>query len=328
MSPHPILGAPFSAPQTRLQHSPRAVSPVRKLRRGVSRWMLHMALMGIMLDTSLWAGPAGVGTNAGNVPARADDKGQYNLFNPTPRELMREMSTDRPDTTESPATVDAGHVQIETSIFDYGRTRQSGVTEEVFTWGAMNVKLGLLNNTDIQFVFDAYTEVRTNDHAADTTETVEGFSDLQVRLKVNLWGNDGGRTALAFFPFIKIPTGSDLSNDNVEGGVILPFSVELNDRVGLGLMFETDFVYDEESRGYEAEFVHTAVLGFSLTDKLGAFIEYAGIAGSTDFAYQAIADGGFTYAVTEDLRLDAGVRVGLNEAAEDFGAFAGLSVRF
>ncbi len=38
----------------------------------------------------------------------ARDKGSYNLFKPTPREFMRGMSTDRPDQTESPYTVDAG----------------------------------------------------------------------------------------------------------------------------------------------------------------------------------------------------------------------------
>lgn len=279
------------------------------------------------LLATLHAGSPGEGTASEKTSAPVD-KWQYHLFNPTPREFMREMSTDRPDTTESPITVDAGHVQIESSFFDFGRTRQGGVTEAVFTYGAMNLKLGLLNNVDIQFVSDAYTEVRTKDHATDSTETVEGFSDLQVRLKINLWGNDGGRTALAFFPFIKIPTGSDLSNDNVEGGLILPFSVELTERLGLGLMLETDFVYDEESRGYDAEFVHTAVLGFSLTEKWGAFVEYAGVTGSAAFDYRATAIGGFTYAVTDDLQFDVGARVGLNEAAEDFGAFTGMSIRF
>ena len=51
------------------------------------------------------------------------DKSDYNLFNPTPRELMREMSTDRPDTTESPYTVDAGHYQVEMSFVDYVHDR-------------------------------------------------------------------------------------------------------------------------------------------------------------------------------------------------------------
>ncbi|CAN1722741.1 exported protein of unknown function [Hyphomicrobium sp. 1Nfss2.1] len=42
--------------------------------------------------------------------ANAGEKAQHNLFNPTPRALMREMTTGRPDSTEVPLTVDAGHI--------------------------------------------------------------------------------------------------------------------------------------------------------------------------------------------------------------------------
>jgi hypothetical protein len=308
-----------------------AATSARELSRLAARWMLRMAPAVALLATAL-AEPGHVHADGKAVsPAKAEapvDKWQYHLFNPTPREHMREMSTDRPDSTESPITVDAGHFQIESSLFDYGRTKQGGIEEEVFTYGAVNFKVGLLNNVDIQFVFDAYTEVRTKDRATNITETVGGYSDLQVRLKINLWGNDGGNTALAFFPFVKIPTGSDLGNDNVEGGLILPFSVGLTEKIGLGLMLEVDFVYDDEERSYEAEIFHTAVLGFDLTDKLGFFVEYAGTTGSAEFDYIATANAGFTYGVTDDLQLDTGVRVGLNDAAEDFGVFAGFSVRF
>ncbi|MFN9973748.1 MAG: transporter, partial [Phycisphaerae bacterium] len=51
--------------------------------------------------------------------AAGSDKSAFHLFNPTPRELLREVDTDRPDTTESPHTVDAGHFQIEFSFVDY-----------------------------------------------------------------------------------------------------------------------------------------------------------------------------------------------------------------
>lgn len=42
------------------------------------------------------------------------DKSIYNIFNPTPKDKMREFDTDRPDKIETPHTVDAGHFQIET----------------------------------------------------------------------------------------------------------------------------------------------------------------------------------------------------------------------
>src|ERR1700690_1895783 len=64
---------------------------------------------------------AAEGTN--NVP----DKSQYNLFNPTPVKYMRELSPDRPDETESPYTVDAGHFQLEMDFANYTYNETAGI---------------------------------------------------------------------------------------------------------------------------------------------------------------------------------------------------------
>ena len=75
------------------------------------------------------------------------DKSGYHLFKPVPKELMREMSTDRPDQTESPYTVDAGHFQIEWDLFNFVRERNTpgGGSEhtDTYTLGATNFKMGL-----------------------------------------------------------------------------------------------------------------------------------------------------------------------------------------
>ena len=61
--------------------------------------------------------------------ASPSDKSGYHLFHPTPRALMREMSTDRPDQTESAYTVDAGHFQLEMDFanFTYDHHSADGV---------------------------------------------------------------------------------------------------------------------------------------------------------------------------------------------------------
>lgn len=249
--------------------------------------------------------------------APSGDKSQYNLFNPTPRALMRELSPDRPDATESPMTVDAGHFAMEVSLFDWRRDGR----DDTYTLMSSNLKLGLTNTTDLQLLFDSYAW--ENPASGDGAE---GFGDIQLRLKYNLWGNDGDDTALALFPFAKIPTGTALSNDEWEGGLIVPFSIQLSDRVGLGLMAEFDVVYNDGSRGHEFEFLHSAVVGIELTERLGTFIEYIGITG--DAPYQAYCAGGFTFTVNDDLVLDCGAQVGLNGGADDLGVFAGFTERF
>lgn len=251
------------------------------------------------------------------VGEQTTDKSRYNLFNPTPRELLRELSPDRPDVTESPRTVDAGHFVFEVSLIDW--RRDGG--DDTYSLVSTNFKAGLSDRTDLQIVFDSYTreDLATGDGA-------EGFGDVQLRLKYNLWGNDSEDSALALFPFVKIPTGTALSNDEWEGGLIVPFSTQLTDRVGLGLMAEFDIVYDENTREHGFEFLHSAVLGIDLTNALGTFIEYIGITG--DSPYQAHGAVGFTFSVSDDLILDCGVQVGLNDAAEDLGVFAGFTRRF
>jgi hypothetical protein len=256
---------------------------------------------------------------------RADDKGSYSLFHPTPRDQMREMSTDRPDTTESPYTVDAGHWQLEMSFFDYSRDHADGIRSQAWGFGLVNLKAGLWNHTDFQMIFDSYTREKST--GAHISERASGFSDVTLRLKTNLWGDDGGDTALAVMPYLKIPTGTDLSNDEWEGGLIVPLGIALNDRVGLGLMAEVDVVHDEDTGGHEWEFLHSATAGFGLTEQLGLYVELVGIAGpETD--YQALFDTGLTFSVTDNLVFDAGIRLGLNDAAEDFGVFAGMSIRY
>src|SRR5262249_21358904 len=88
------------------------------------------------------------------------DKSGYNLFKPVPKDQMREMSTDRPDQTESPYTVDAGHFQVEWNVFGFTRDRKnvehSGERVDNYQYLAPNFKMGLTNRIDLQFVFDGY----------------------------------------------------------------------------------------------------------------------------------------------------------------------------
>jgi hypothetical protein len=262
----------------------------------------------------------------------AHDKSSYSLINPTPRSLMRDMSTDRPDTTESPITVDAGHLQIEASVVDWRYDDRNSDDQETsaLTFGAMNLKLGLLNNVDLQFVFDAYSRQRVKDEATGGVGHLDGFSDIQFRLKWNLAGSDGGDFALAIMPFLQLPTGSnDLTTDHVEGGLILPIGFDLAPGVGFTTMAEIDFVHDPDDRAYDIEFLHSASIGADLIGDLGGYIEYISVwSGDGDAQYQGLFGAGLTYALTEDLQLDLGANVGLTRSADDLNLFLGVSWRY
>lgn len=255
------------------------------------------------------------------------DKSRFTLFDPTPRALMRELSTDRPDTTESPYTVDAGHFQVEMSFVEFARDRTGPVDVDEVSALPANLKAGLLSNLDIQLLLNPYLNVR--EKAAGRSTRGSGFGETTVRLKVNLLGNDGGGLALGVMPFVKFPTGrGSLGNDHVEGGVIVMMSAELPAGFEVGAMVETDFLRDADNRGYGTSILHTVSVGHEMWGPLRGYVEYAGTApiglGET---YTAVIGTGLTLGVGEDAQLDGGVNVGISDAAQDVRVFVGLSFR-
>ncbi len=254
------------------------------------------------------------------------DKSGYTLFNPTPRELMRELSPDRPDKTESPHTVDAGHFQIEMDFANYSRNRSAG--EQTWNFAPINFKAGLLNNVDLQLIFDNTLHSRTREGSSVVKRT--GVGDSLVRLKVNLWGNDEGETAFALMPFVKFPTHTaGLGSPGVEGGLILPLAVKLPLEWEMGMMTEVDFLRNSGGGGYHAEFVNSITFSHSIVGKLSGFLEFfSAISTESGQDWVGTVDCGLTYLVTENLQLDCGVNIGVTRAADDYNPFAGLTWRF
>lgn len=299
-----------------------------------------LVCVGILLLASFQRAPGGdtpavlTGKSAGDTNSPAADKSQYHLFNPTPRPLLREMVTDRPDKTESPYTVDAGHFQVELDFVSHTRDRDTsdgGDTRVTsLALAPINLKAGLLNNVDLQLILETWNRVKTEDRAAGTVVRQSGFGDVTPRLKVNLWGNDGGRTALGLMPFVKFPTSQDhLGNDAVEGGLIIPLAIDLPKGFSLGLMSEFDFARNATDKQYHPEYVHSITLGHDLIGKLGGYLEFfSQVSAESRAEWIGTFDLGLTYGITPNIQVDLGLNIGVTESADDLNPFAGLSFRF
>jgi hypothetical protein len=262
------------------------------------------------------------------------DKRGYNLFNPTPDALLREFATDRPDKTESPFTVDAGHLQVELDFLNYtfDRANAHGVHEtlKALSIAPINVKVGLLNSVDLQIIAENYNVQWTRDRAANNSTRVSGFGDLLLRCKTNLWGNDGGSTAFGVMPFVKLPTNqNDLGNRAVEGGVILPLAIQLPGDWDLGAMVELDHVQDSESSDYHQEVIQSVTISHDIIGKLAGYVElFSNLSTERARGWIATFDFGFTYELSRNVQLDAGMNAGLTEAADDLNPFIGFSMRY
>lgn len=251
----------------------------------------------------------------------APDKSGDHLFNPTPREHRRPLSADRPDATESPYTVDAGAVQLEFSLVEIGIENENGRTDTAISLIPFNLKLGLTDRIDLAFLFNPIERV-----SADGQRSDADVGDLGVRAKINLWGNDKGRTAMALMPYAVFPAGD---RDEVTLGLIVPFAAELADGWDFGAQVELVYSRNERSR-YEGVFSHTAVLGRELFGDLSGYLEYIG---EYDYdgtgRYLPFLSTGLAWLINPDTQLDLGVVVGLdNPRTEDARIIAGMTLRF
>ena len=263
----------------------------------------------------------------------APDKTRYHLFNRTPDAELRELKTDRPDKTESAYTVDAGRFQLEMDAvnvsYDRHNSARDGTTVRTWNVATLNLKAGLLHNVDLQLVVPTHAYVRTSAPGAGVQKQ-RGFSDLVTRVKWNLWGNDGGDTALALMPFVKAPTSQDgIGNRSVEGGLIVPFAVELPAGWSLSLMTELDLVRGAATSGHRPRFVNTISFGHDILGELAGYAEFfSSVSTERGAPWIGTVDFGLTYGLTKNLQLDAGVNLGVTRSADDWNPFVGLSYRF
>lgn len=259
------------------------------------------------------------------VPAELDAQGR-SLFRPTPRQELRDLRTDRPDMTESPYTVDPGHLQIETDLLVYRRDTErhgrGGTRESEVAVLPTNVKIGLLPALDIQFLFDGFARRRSTDLATRTSDTGSFFGDeFTTRVKLNVWGNDGGPSALGVMPYLTLA-------DRTSGGVLVPFALALSARWSVGAMVLGEIAVDEDGAGHHEVWGGSATVGRDLGGGFGGFIElFATEAGATGPGTIVSANSGVTRLLGQNLQLDAGINLGLTRAADGLTLFAGFSWR-
>lgn len=229
---------------------------------------------------------------------------------------LRPLSTDRPDTTESTHTVDAGHFQFEMEIATW--TRDGKYRD--FSFGQLNSKIGLDASTDFQVVTPFFTQVHHGE---------EGFGDLQFRLKRNLWGNDEGSTSLAVMPFIQLPTSSgDLGSNEVEGGLIVPFAFDGPAGWSCAVMGELDLEANEDS-DYHLVGLTSATASHAVTEQTAVFFELVSVLSAESGSdWEAYFNTGMTWLITPTWQLDGGIRIGLTGASADYSPFLGMSTKF
>lgn len=237
----------------------------------------------------------------------------------------RELTTDRPDATETPFTVEPGLLQVESSVASWTRDRQDGVRTTQWELAPFNLRVGVAKNLEAGIVITPHVH-RTEELRSGAKVTTRGFGDTMLRGKVNFWGNDGGDTGFGVIADIKLPTAADgIGNEHTELALSFPLSFP----VGLGwdgaAMTVIERLYTDAGK-YEAAWTNTFSLARDLSKDTGCFLELVSTAG--DGRHVLIFDVGITHRLTESFQLDTGLNIGISKTAPDLGAFLGFSHRF
>lgn len=228
-----------------------------------------------------------------------------------------ELVTDRPDQTESTATVPRRAVQIES-----GWVRVEAANERSEEVGATLVRVGLADAWELRLATGGWIDA----------PSASGLADGEVGAKWNFRRESAGGSAGALLMSASVPVGDRAqTSGRVDPELRLAMSHALSDRLGLG--WNVAYVGATErdahgSRHTQFHWLATAALGLELTPRLGAFVELFGEAGGSRGGPPTTSlDGGLTWRLRENLQLDLAAGIGLSRAAADRFVGLGLSLR-
>lgn len=240
-----------------------------------------------------------------------------------------DLVTDRPDQTESSVVVPPRFVQVESGVTHTG-IEDFTVTEALGTL----VRIGLMERLELRIGFDGWI----SDEIADS----EGIGDSELGIKYFLTEENGWIPESAILAGVCIPTAKTISegdryDDDLEcscrgASVRWAGSYTLTERLSAGVNLAASWDCEKDADGDRTTITsmpYAAVLGVSLTERLGGFIEFFGEASVDPGSAPAnLIDGGFTYLIADNLQLDLAGGAGMTDVAEDWFVGAGVSWRY
>ena len=284
-------------------------------------------------DSSPVQAPGSKATAETDPPAVKLDKSQFNLFNPTPVDALRPFSTDRPGKTHSSLTVDAGHFQVEGDIWNYtwDHWTTNNTTQRAYTVVNPNLKIGITNWAEFDAFVPLYNTLAVKSRNGGGRFRSDGFGDVLLGGKVNLFGNDSGEQALGAIGFIKVPTArGGLGNNLVEYSLNLPFTTTLPHGYALTVEPAIGVLRNLYKQGYQGDYqilfnLSHPIIGEIVTAAIELALEFPG---DPNIGPRHTFDPSLQWLITPNLQFDVGIYVGLTKAAPDFNPYVGISFRF
>jgi hypothetical protein len=243
---------------------------------------------------------------------------------------LRPLCADRPGKATPACILDVGHLQIESGLVEFTRSKSGDGTDRTYAIASTELRLGLTRRSEVEM---AWTPWIVND--ADTpTGTVRttGSGDLTLGWRRSLTDPDRPGPAVAIRPFLTAPTATHhLGAGGWQAGLTLPMSTSLGADLSAAASPEVDLVRNAEGGGYHPAVTGVVALGRSwgpvaLGAELWGSIDYdpAGTTRQATFDLTVA----WTPQAAPNVQFDAGVNTGLDRQAPDLDLYVGVSRRF
>jgi hypothetical protein len=237
-------------------------------------------------------------------------------------ETEEEMITDRPDATESPRVVPRKSIQIETGFF-YESFKEQQVQNETIGYNTTLLRYGVLDNFEMRLGWN-FEEGVISENGIRNQDVSSGYSPLLLGMKIEIIREKGLMPDIGFLGHVSLPffAGSDYRPETTGVDFRFSFGHTLSEKSSIGYNLGAQWGNDSS----EASYVYTFAYGYSILEKLGAYIEIYG-----DFPEDNKAthywDSGFTYNIKNNIQVDATVGQSFGDG-QDILLSAGVSYRF
>ena len=232
------------------------------------------------------------------------------------------LISDRPDFTESTATVKRGEVQLEG-----GDTFEHASSVKTNTLGELLLRIGLASRAELRIEPGSYTKVTSPN--GDGSGWVDAALGTKLRLYEPPNENPSIVPAVSLIVLTSVPTGSvEFRQTKLQPEAKLAAEWTLSDRIGVATNFNVSRPRDDENGRYTV-FEGSVSFGFALTQRLGAYTEVFGFAPQlSTVGHSRYGNTGLTFSLTPDFQLDLRGGVGFNGVQPDYFVGAGLVHRW
>ena len=220
------------------------------------------------------------------------------------------LSTDRPNFTGSVTTLPRGRVQVEAG---YTFTDDAGVN--VHTFGEVWLRVGLADYVELLVGLNSFAWT-------DGPNATSGLEDTAVGVKVEL----PVRAVNAALSMVtSVPTGK-VGESKAQPEMRLTLARELG--AGASLASNLNIGWPVQGGERFTRFAGSFTAGFSMTPRLGAYVEYYILAPAGLRADDAgFANAGFTFLLSSDVQLDARLGSGVHGPTPNLFFGVGVAVR-